>query len=146
MTIGERLEITGAPATAENPEHRHQQQVPLRVTHPPAVTAVGDRLEETDQVDRCVLLICAAKGFGHGGERDPLTKPEAESPAKDDIDILLGSPALVVGVLNSLQMRMSTISLWQLVVESTMIAAGAGLMFRSLKGYDDEAENRNKQK
>ena len=54
--------------------------------------------------------------------------------------------ALLVGVLNSLQMRMSTISLWQLVVESTMIAAGAGLMFRSLKGYDDEAENRNKRK
>ena len=54
--------------------------------------------------------------------------------------------ALLVGVLNSLQMRMSTISLWQLVVESTMIAAGAGVMFRSLKGYDDEAENRNKRK
>jgi hypothetical protein len=54
--------------------------------------------------------------------------------------------ALLVGVLNSLQMRMATISLWQLVVESTMIAAGAGLMFRSLKGYDDEAENRNKRK
>jgi len=54
--------------------------------------------------------------------------------------------ALLVGVLNSLQMRMATISLWQLVVESTMIAAGAGLMFRSLKGYDDETENRNKRK
>jgi hypothetical protein len=43
--------------------------------------------------------------------------------------------ALVVGVLNRLQMWMSTISLWQLVAESTMIAAGAGLMFRGLKGW-----------
>ena len=48
VPFGESLQITGAPAVTENAEHRHQQQVPLRVTHPPAVTAVGDRLEETD--------------------------------------------------------------------------------------------------
>ena len=52
--------------------------------------------------------------------------------------------ALLVGVLNSLQMRMATVSLWQLTVEIIMIAAGAGLMFRSLKGYDDEDGNKRK--
>jgi len=51
---------------------------------------------------------------------------------------------LLVGVLNSLQMRMATVSLWQLTVEIIMIAAGAGLMFRSLKGYDDEDGNKRK--
>jgi hypothetical protein len=51
--------------------------------------------------------------------------------------------ALLVGVLNSLQMRMTTITLWQLVVEIIMIAAGAGLMFRSLKGYEDKDQDRN---
>lgn len=52
--------------------------------------------------------------------------------------------ALLVGVLNSLQMRMATISLWQLVVEIIMIAAGSGLMFRSLKGYDDKGQDQHK--
>ena len=52
--------------------------------------------------------------------------------------------ALLVGVLNSLQMRMTTITLWQLVVEIVMIAAGAGLMFRSLKGYEDKDQAQNK--
>ena len=52
--------------------------------------------------------------------------------------------ALLVDVLNSLQMRMTTITLWQLVVEIIMIAAGAGLMFRSLKGYEDKDQAQNK--
>ena len=52
--------------------------------------------------------------------------------------------ALLVGVLNSLQMRMTTVTLWQLVVEIVMIAAGAGLMFRSLKGYEDKGQAQNK--
>jgi hypothetical protein len=52
--------------------------------------------------------------------------------------------ALLVGVLNSLQMRMTTITLWQLVAEIIMIAAGAGLMFRSLKGYEDKDQDRNR--
>jgi hypothetical protein len=47
-------------------------------------------------------------------------------------------------MLNSLQMRMTTITLWQLVVEIIMIAAGAGLMFRSLKGYEDKDQAQNK--
>ena len=54
--------------------------------------------------------------------------------------------ALLVGVLNDLHMRMATISLWQLVVEILMIAAGAGLMFRSLKCYDDHDDGRTKTK
>lgn len=52
--------------------------------------------------------------------------------------------ALLVGVLNSLQMRMTTVTLWQLVVEIVMIAAGAGLMFRSLKGYEGKDQAQHK--
>jgi hypothetical protein len=50
--------------------------------------AIGDLLEGTDHIDWCVLLVCAAKRFGHGKERDPPTKPETKSPAKGDMDTL----------------------------------------------------------
>ena len=50
MPPGKRLQITGAAAAAQDPEHRHQQQEPLRLTHPTAVSPVRDGLETTDQV------------------------------------------------------------------------------------------------
>ena len=73
MPPGKGLEITGAAAAAQNPQHRHQQQEPLRVAHPTAVAAIGDglllrrslRLEEVDQVIRCGLINCGGAGFGH---------------------------------------------------------------------------------
>ena len=59
------LQITRAPAAAQDSEHRHQQQEPLRVTHPPAVTAIGDRLEEGDQIIRCAQISYSGADFGH---------------------------------------------------------------------------------
>jgi hypothetical protein len=44
--------------------------------------------------------------------------------------------ALVVGVLNSLRMQIMPITLWQLLMNVVMIAAGGGLMFRGLRAYD----------
>jgi len=45
--------------------------------------------------------------------------------------------ALFVGVLNSIRMTFMPATLWQLGVNVVMLAAGAGLMFRSLNGYSD---------
>ena len=39
VPFGEGLQISGAPAVTEDPEHRQQQQLPLRVAHPAAVAA-----------------------------------------------------------------------------------------------------------
>jgi hypothetical protein len=65
VPLGERLQIPKAAAVAEDPEHRHHQQVPLRVPHPAPVAAIRDRLEEADQVIRCRLIGCSRVGFGH---------------------------------------------------------------------------------
>jgi len=82
MPPGKGLEITGAAAATQDPQHRHQQQEPLLVAHPTAVTTIGDGLEEADQVSRNRLINCARKGFGHWKGELPLTKPKADRPAK----------------------------------------------------------------
>jgi len=53
---GKGFQITGAAATAQDPQHRHQQQKPLRITHPAAVAAIRDGLEGADQVIRFGLI------------------------------------------------------------------------------------------
>ena len=49
--------------------------------------------------------------------------------------------ALLVGVLNSLRLSFLPTTLWQLAVFIVMIAAGGGLMFRGLNGYDAEGQS-----
>jgi hypothetical protein len=56
MPFREGLQITGAPAMDQDPQHRHQQQELLRIPHPASVAAVGDRLEKADQIGRCGLI------------------------------------------------------------------------------------------
>ncbi|MEB3200369.1 MAG: hypothetical protein VKK62_07570 [Synechococcaceae cyanobacterium] len=46
--------------------------------------------------------------------------------------------ALIAGILHSLSMRFMPTTLWALVTMVVMIAAGAGLMFRSLYTEEDE--------
>jgi hypothetical protein len=46
VPAGKSLQITGAAAAAQDPQHRHQQQEPLRVTHPTAVATVGIALRK----------------------------------------------------------------------------------------------------
>jgi len=41
-----------------------------------------------------------------------------------------------VGVLNSVRISFMPATLWQLAVYVVMIASGGGLMFRSLRGFD----------
>ena len=46
MPPGKGLEITGAAAAAQDPQHRHQQQESLGVAHPTAVAAIGMALRQ----------------------------------------------------------------------------------------------------
>jgi hypothetical protein len=48
--------------------------------------------------------------------------------------------ALVVGVLNSIRLTFMPTTLWALATYIVMIAAGGGLMFRSLGGYDERGK------
>ena len=65
MPPGKGLKITGAPATAQDPGHRHQQQEPLRAAHPTPVAPVRDGLEEADQIARCGLIDSGGAGVVH---------------------------------------------------------------------------------
>ena len=49
--------------------------------------------------------------------------------------------ALGVGVLNSIRLTFMPTTLWALATYIVMIAAGGGLMFRSLSDYDDKPGN-----
>jgi hypothetical protein len=92
VPTGKSLQITGAAAAAQDPQYCHQQQEPLRVAHSTAVAAIGDGLEEADQVIRTSLIDCSRAGFGHWKGEIPLTKPNADRPAKTYADRLLGGP------------------------------------------------------
>jgi hypothetical protein len=98
VPLGECLQIARAPAAAEDPQHRDQQQEPLRVTHPAAIAAVGNRLEEADQIIRRTQIGCSGGGFGYRERRDPLTKTNGARPAKSYLDRLLGGPEVVDGL------------------------------------------------
>jgi hypothetical protein len=51
--------------------------------------------------------------------------------------------ALTAGILHSLSMRFIPTTLWALVTMIVMIAAGAGLMFKSLYSDDEKDEKDN---
>ena len=90
---GNGLEIAGAAAAAEDPQHRYQQQEPLGVAHPTAVAAIRDGLEEADQVISNGRMDGGGQmGFGHWQGEIPLTKANAGRPAKPYADRLLGGP------------------------------------------------------
>ena len=91
VPAGKSLQITGAAAAAQDPQHRHQQQEPLRVAHPTAVATVGDSLEEADQVIRSGLIGCSRSGLDHRQGEIPLTQPNADRSAKGYGDRLLAA-------------------------------------------------------
>jgi len=53
----------------QNAQRSHQRREPLRMTHPAAVTTVGDALEEADQVSSCGLVYGGGIGFGISREK-----------------------------------------------------------------------------
>ncbi len=52
--------------------------------------------------------------------------------------VLASVAALAVGVLQTLIMRFQPTTLWNLLTMMALIGSGGGLMFRSLRGYDDD--------
>jgi len=92
VPLGEGLKITRAPAVTEDPEHHHQQQVPLRVAHPTPEAAIGDGLEEADQVGISAELNGRGCGLGHREGARPASKPDSSKAAKGELDRLSGGP------------------------------------------------------
>jgi hypothetical protein len=56
--------------------------------------------------------------------------------------VLASVAALAVGVLQTLIMRFQPTTLWNLLTMMALIGSGGGLMFRSLRGYDGDKEQK----
>ena len=58
--------------------------------------------------------------------------------------VLASVAALAVGVLQTLMIRFQPTTLWNLLTMMALIGSGGGLMFRSLRGYDDGKEGKDR--
>jgi hypothetical protein len=58
--------------------------------------------------------------------------------------VLASVAALAVGVLQTLSMRFQPTTLWNLLTMMALIGSGGGLMFRSLRSYDDGKERQDR--
>lgn len=92
VSLGEGLQIPGAPAVTEDPEHRHQQQVPLRVADPSPLPAIGDGFEEADQIGISTEINGRGDSLGHREEARLASKPSRDGAAKGAPDRLSGGP------------------------------------------------------
>jgi hypothetical protein len=81
---GKTLQIPQALATAKDPQHRHQQQIPGRNADPAPHPRIRNRLEEADQVE----IGCGKLGFGHGRGAIPPTSTHADSSGQGACDTL----------------------------------------------------------
>jgi hypothetical protein len=85
---GKTLQIPQTLATAEDPEHRHQQQVHGRDADPTPHPSIRNRFEEADQVE----IGCRQCGFGQGEGAIPPTSTHAGCCGQGACDILSISP------------------------------------------------------
>ena len=58
--------------------------------------------------------------------------------------VLASVAALAVGVLQTVIMRFQPTTLWNVLTMMALIGSGGGLMFRSLRGYDDGQERKDR--
>jgi hypothetical protein len=58
--------------------------------------------------------------------------------------VLASVSALAVGVLQKLIMRFQPTTLWNMLTMMALIGSGGGLMFRSLRGYDDDKQQKDR--
>ncbi len=76
VPLGEGLQIKGAPAAAQDPQHRHQRQEPLRVTKPAAITPSGIALRKLIRSAGAFKSAAAEEvsciGSGVTRQRDPM--------------------------------------------------------------------------
>ena len=56
MPLGKALQIPGAAAATQDAKDGHQQQQPLGVTHPSALAALREGLQEGDQISTGIRL------------------------------------------------------------------------------------------
>ena len=61
MTPGKAFQITQALVFAQDPEHRHQQQVPGWDADTSTHAGIRDRLEVADQIE----IGCGSNALGH---------------------------------------------------------------------------------
>ena len=81
MTPGKTLQVPEALALAQDPEHRHQQQVPGRDPDALPHAGIGDGLEKADQVE----IGCGSSDFRH---RETMTAPievDGETRARETV-------------------------------------------------------------
>jgi hypothetical protein len=79
---GKVLQIPHALATAQDPQHRHQQQIPGRNADPTPHPRIRDRHEKADQVE----IGGRKSGFWHGKGAIPPTPTHADSAGKETCD------------------------------------------------------------
>jgi hypothetical protein len=58
--------------------------------------------------------------------------------------VLASVAALAAGVLQTLNMRFQPTTLWNVLTMMALVGSGGGLMFRSLRGYDDGKERKDR--
>jgi hypothetical protein len=58
--------------------------------------------------------------------------------------VLASVAALAAGMLQTLNMRFQPTTLWNVLTMMALIGSGGGLMFRSLRGYDDGKERKDR--
>jgi hypothetical protein len=65
-------------------------------------------------------------------------------PIRDFLTFQLRAVLLAVGVLRTLIMRFQPTRLWNMLTMMALIGSGDGLMFRSLRGYVDDNERKER--
>jgi len=83
-TDGKALQIPQALATAQDSQHRHQQQVPGWNADPAPHPSIRNRLEKADQVE----IGCWKRDFRHGKGAIPPISTHADSPGQGTCDTL----------------------------------------------------------
>jgi hypothetical protein len=90
VPLGKTLHAHQRALVAENGEDRHQQHPPLRIADPPTHAAIGQRLEEADQIG------CSRRVLEWRGQRDerrfPRKAAQMAAAVESDWDRLLMGP------------------------------------------------------
>ena len=84
VSNGKTLQIPQALATAQDPQHRHQQQIPGRNADPASHPRIRDRPEKADQVE----IGCGRGAVGRNQEAIPPTSTHADRSGKSACDTL----------------------------------------------------------
>ena len=84
VSVGEPLKITKALATAEDAEHRDQQQVPGGDADATPHPSVRDGAQEADQIE----ISCGSLCFEHRKEAIPPSAPQARASSQGSWDTL----------------------------------------------------------